>query len=275
MSSLPCVSDVLDDDDDEEEDLELLLEKEMNHLSEEEEEEEVRVEVAIVPSAPEVSFDESLRELFLSSVATLDRAAQFDAEDNPRPEQSPRESHESSGVYMCKSVENDLRHGNYICKSEGIHLSSEDNSRLARRERSPDNDEPHDEPQTCHVDVCGRSRQLSAEVAIDAVQVGPAHEVEGKEQEMRGKVKEELEEEVAEVMALLLAAIEQISFSCEGAGSDVGAMAPESPCLSSQVHMHSRTMQSSVGRSTGVLNSNRCESHIPSAPRRLLRESSA
>ena len=29
---------------------------------------------------------------------------------------------ESSGVYICKSVVNDLRHGNYICKSEGIHL---------------------------------------------------------------------------------------------------------------------------------------------------------
>ena len=29
---------------------------------------------------------------------------------------------DSSGVYICKSVVNDLRHGNYICKSEGIHL---------------------------------------------------------------------------------------------------------------------------------------------------------
>ena len=29
---------------------------------------------------------------------------------------------DSSGVYICKSVVNDLRHGNYICKSEGIYL---------------------------------------------------------------------------------------------------------------------------------------------------------
>ena len=29
---------------------------------------------------------------------------------------------DSSGVYTCKSVVNDLRHGNYICKSEGIYL---------------------------------------------------------------------------------------------------------------------------------------------------------
>ena len=28
----------------------------------------------------------------------------------------------SSGVYICKSVVNDLRHGNYICKSEVIYL---------------------------------------------------------------------------------------------------------------------------------------------------------
>ena len=28
----------------------------------------------------------------------------------------------SSGVYICKSIVNYLRHGNYICKSEGIHL---------------------------------------------------------------------------------------------------------------------------------------------------------
>ena len=29
----------------------------------------------------------------------------------------------SSGVYICKSIVNDLKHGNYICKSEGIYLS--------------------------------------------------------------------------------------------------------------------------------------------------------
>ena len=29
---------------------------------------------------------------------------------------------DSSGDYICKSVVNYLRHGNYICKSEGIHL---------------------------------------------------------------------------------------------------------------------------------------------------------
>jgi hypothetical protein len=28
----------------------------------------------------------------------------------------------SSGVYICKSIVNDLRHGNYICKSEGNYL---------------------------------------------------------------------------------------------------------------------------------------------------------
>ena len=28
----------------------------------------------------------------------------------------------SSGVYICKSVVNYLRHGNFICKSEGIYL---------------------------------------------------------------------------------------------------------------------------------------------------------
>jgi hypothetical protein len=29
----------------------------------------------------------------------------------------------SSGVYICKSVVNDSRYGNYICKSEEIHLT--------------------------------------------------------------------------------------------------------------------------------------------------------
>jgi hypothetical protein len=28
----------------------------------------------------------------------------------------------SSGVYICKTIVHDLRHGNYICKSEGIYL---------------------------------------------------------------------------------------------------------------------------------------------------------
>ena len=28
---------------------------------------------------------------------------------------------DSSGVYICKSIVNHLRHGKYICKSEGIH----------------------------------------------------------------------------------------------------------------------------------------------------------
>ena len=32
---------------------------------------------------------------------------------------------ESSGVYICKSVVNDLRHGNFICKSEVIYLTYE------------------------------------------------------------------------------------------------------------------------------------------------------
>jgi hypothetical protein len=33
--------------------------------------------------------------------------------------------HDSSGVYICKSVVNDLKHGNYICKPEVIHLTYE------------------------------------------------------------------------------------------------------------------------------------------------------
>ena len=35
------------------------------------------------------------------------------------------ESSDSSGIYICKSVENDVRHGNYICKSEVIYLTYE------------------------------------------------------------------------------------------------------------------------------------------------------
>ena len=31
----------------------------------------------------------------------------------------------SSGVYICNSTVNYLRHGNYICKSEGIYLTYE------------------------------------------------------------------------------------------------------------------------------------------------------
>ena len=30
--------------------------------------------------------------------------------------------HDPSGVYICKSIVNHLRHGNYIFKSEGIHI---------------------------------------------------------------------------------------------------------------------------------------------------------
>jgi hypothetical protein len=33
-----------------------------------------------------------------------------------------RKVFDSSGVYICKPVENDLKHGNYICKSEVIYL---------------------------------------------------------------------------------------------------------------------------------------------------------
>ncbi len=32
---------------------------------------------------------------------------------------------DSSGVYICNSVVNDLRHGNYICKSEVVYLTYE------------------------------------------------------------------------------------------------------------------------------------------------------
>ena len=32
---------------------------------------------------------------------------------------------DSSGVYICKSIVNYLRHGNFICKSEGIYLTYE------------------------------------------------------------------------------------------------------------------------------------------------------
>ena len=31
---------------------------------------------------------------------------------------------DSSGVYICKSVVNDIRHGNYICKSKEIYRQS-------------------------------------------------------------------------------------------------------------------------------------------------------
>ena len=33
---------------------------------------------------------------------------------------------DSSGVYICKSIVNDLRHGNFICKSEEIYLELRD-----------------------------------------------------------------------------------------------------------------------------------------------------
>jgi hypothetical protein len=32
---------------------------------------------------------------------------------------------DSSGVYICKSIVNHLKHGNYICKSEVNHLTYE------------------------------------------------------------------------------------------------------------------------------------------------------
>ena len=32
---------------------------------------------------------------------------------------------DSSGVYICESIVNFLKHGNYICKSEGIYLTYE------------------------------------------------------------------------------------------------------------------------------------------------------
>ena len=39
-------------------------------------------------------------------------------QENPEPE------HDSSGVYICKSIVNYLRQENFICKSEGIHLNT-------------------------------------------------------------------------------------------------------------------------------------------------------
>jgi hypothetical protein len=41
-----------------------------------------------------------------------------------------REAADSSGVYICKSVVSYLRHGNYICKSEGIYLTYEHRSKI-------------------------------------------------------------------------------------------------------------------------------------------------
>ena len=38
------------------------------------------------------------------------------------PTEAAVDESDSSGVYICKSVVNDLRHGNYICKSEDFHL---------------------------------------------------------------------------------------------------------------------------------------------------------
>ena len=46
------------------------------------------------------------------------------------PEEAPSDEadellrSDSSGVYICKSIVNYLRHGNYVCKSEGIHLTA-------------------------------------------------------------------------------------------------------------------------------------------------------
>ena len=41
----------------------------------------------------------------------------------------------SSGVYICNSVVNDLRHGNYTCKSEGIELPVDGESVLLMQRR--------------------------------------------------------------------------------------------------------------------------------------------
>jgi hypothetical protein len=38
---------------------------------------------------------------------------------------TPRPTVKTNGVYICKSVVNDLRHGNYICKSEEMYLTYE------------------------------------------------------------------------------------------------------------------------------------------------------
>ena len=43
----------------------------------------------------------------------------FDENASKRPLRPPSNS---SGVYICKSIVNDIRHGNFICKSEGIYL---------------------------------------------------------------------------------------------------------------------------------------------------------
>ena len=36
-----------------------------------------------------------------------------------------KKASDPSGVYVCKSIVNYLRHGNFICKSEGIYLTYE------------------------------------------------------------------------------------------------------------------------------------------------------
>ena len=42
--------------------------------------------------------------------------------EDPGIEPFPVSLFDSSGVYICKSIANDLRHGNYVCKSKVIYL---------------------------------------------------------------------------------------------------------------------------------------------------------
>jgi hypothetical protein len=47
---------------------------------------------------------------------------------------SARMARDSSGVYICKSVVNYLRHGNFICKSEGIYLQKREDGENTPRD---------------------------------------------------------------------------------------------------------------------------------------------
>jgi hypothetical protein len=60
---------------------------------------------------------------------------------------------DSSGVYICKSVVNDLRHGNYICKSEIICLVVIGSSALGQRLREQSG------PKNSGTCVCSSSQQ--------------------------------------------------------------------------------------------------------------------
>jgi hypothetical protein len=77
----------------------------------------------------------------------------------------------SSGVYICKSIVNHVRHGNYICKSEGIYLLVQEASHFLVSLLAGF-DEGRIAVQTPNVDVCPRTDQNLHDVQV-AVVGGP------------------------------------------------------------------------------------------------------